>query len=103
MSFQIGLRIRQPESWYVYGRTYVLTGLKRSKILLRTIKPVQLEVDELQPPDAWHEDEQVLHLLKDHPARPVDIHLVVLPGKVARKLVTKGLDVGQRAIIVTKL
>ena len=67
------------------------------------IHTIQLQVDELQPPDARHVHQQVLHLLEDHPAGPVDVDLVVLAGKVAGELVAEGLDVGEAAVELAKL
>ena len=48
-------------------------------------------------------DQQVLHFLQDHPARAVDVHLVVLPGKVTRELVAKRLDLRQGSVELAKL
>ena len=43
-----------------------------------TVIAVQLEIDELQPLQAGQTLQQVLHVLQDHPTRPVDVDLVVL-------------------------
>ena len=67
------------------------------------IVAVQLQVVQLQPPQSWQLVQQLLHVLENGSARPVDVDLVVLPGKVAGEGVAEGLDVGQVAVHVAPL
>ena len=59
---------------------------------------VKLQINELQPLDPRQMREQLLHVLQNHPAGAVDVHLVVLPGKVAGKCVAEALDIDELAV-----